>query len=106
MEEKFKQIIFDEQGFKDADKNGVFIFMLDSCRICLNYLEELAKEQINVSTWTLVKCDEEYRYFLQEENIDDIPITKVYKDGKIIWEKTGVLFNKQRKDLYDSLHSS
>jgi len=91
----------DIRVFHREKPNGVYVFILDDCFICQEYLKELKK--IDTSDWYLIDCGQNAGYFLRQHNVDDVPHTRVYIDGEIIWERSGALYEKQRRELFEKL---
>jgi hypothetical protein len=92
-----------EEFEKDTNKNGIYIFILSDCPACKMYMDELKKENVDTSKWNFVVCDTDFKYFLFEHNVDDIPCTRHYYNNKQTFEITGVLYDIQIKKLYNAI---
>ena len=87
------------EEFHMESKKGKFIFIVNGCFLCKEYMKELQKNKINTSNWYLINCDEDEDYYINHEFLDSMPNTRIYKDNVIMWEKGGVLYKKQLKEL-------
>lgn len=84
---------------QDIDKlNGVYVYILNDCSLCDDHLNKLEESNM-VNEINLVNCLEDIDYYWKEQGLDDLPVTRVYKDGKKIFEKGGVFYDKQQKEL-------
>lgn len=79
------------------DKNGKFVFIVNRCGLCKDLLKELRKHK--TESWYFINCSEDEDYYYRHHSLDSMPTTRIYKDGVIMWERSGVLYNKQLKEL-------
>jgi hypothetical protein len=87
-----------ETVIKENKKNIVF-FRIESCGGCDFYLKEIKHNNIDTSDWYMVTIGmDEISYYLSL-GIDKMPVTRIYRNDKVIWEKIGVLFNLQFNNL-------
>ena len=87
----------------EKDLNGVVVFIVTDCVVCRNYLKELSNDNIDTSDWKLFDCDENLAYSMDTLKLDDMPTTRVYKDGEVIWQMSGILYDLQINMLRGSL---
>ena len=71
--------------------------------VCRDYLRELDREKVDTSEWNVIDCDEDLTYSMEVAVLDDIPMTRIYQDGKVVWEKGGIPYATQRKELLRNL---
>lgn len=92
------------------NKNGVYIFYIDECIVCDEYLQALRESNINTKKWYLVNCDEDEEYYMDKHMLKDMPTTRLYKDNVIMWERSGILYDVQINEMLgkqdDSLYRS
>ncbi len=91
---KFEEII-------KEDKLNVCIFTYDQCSSCDRYLEELKK--YSTSQFYMINIGMDIDYYIKSHKIGIVPNTRVYKSGKYIWVKSGVLYETQMEKLYSIL---
>jgi hypothetical protein len=98
-----KIINVDEYKNITSSKNGVFVFLnVSGCPLCNDYLEIL--NQKNLSGWTIVKIkDDEMKWALVKETIIGTPQTRIYYDNMVVWEKGGIFYTKQYKEVIAKL---
>jgi len=82
-------------------KNGVYVFtMKGECGLCEMYIETLTKKGI---AWNVVNFEKEDTETLAKEHlITAFPITRVLFEGMTVFEKKGVLFDKQIKEVQET----
>lgn len=93
---------FKEKYKKGLD--GIYIYILDDCSLCIEYLKELEVKKTFENVY-VVNCNEDVDYFMREFGLDNMPYTIVYKDGKELYERAGILFEKQIRDLKEALNN-
>lgn len=94
-------IEFTKKQFQEENKNGIYIFVVDDCSVCRTYIAELKK--IDTSNWHGVNCNEDIYFYFEDELVDDMPCTRIYKNNKVVWEKRGVLYSAQIQEMYKQL---
>lgn len=93
MSSKFPAVIMYNDYLKMEQKQGVFALLdLDGCFICDSFLKEI--KNYDISTWTIVALS---------EKIQDVvtPTTIVYDNNKIVYSKSGLLFAKQMREIFE-----
>ena len=98
-----KIINVDEYKNIQDPKYGVFVFLnTNSCPLCNDYLEVL--NQKNLSGWTIVKIkDDEMKWALVKETIMGTPQTRIYFDDMVVYQKGGIFYTKQYKEIREKL---
>lgn len=89
-------------GFEELkNKNGVFAFLeMETCFTCNEYLKEL--KSYNTGMWTIIVIDKEVRKEFEKENLT-IPLTRIYKDNKIVHEIGGILYSTQINKIFNKI---
>lgn len=84
---------------KHRPLNGVYVFSLPSeCPLCPVYIKSLANK--NTYDWTVVECKpEDKEWAVKKMLIHGFPSTKVYVDDMCVYDREGVLFDVQLREL-------
>jgi thioredoxin-related protein len=91
VKEDFEKII-------QKPQKNIIIFKSNNCGACHIYLKELSKR--NTDGWYIINIQlKDFQYFMNL-GLDKMPNTRIYQSGKVIYEKTGSLFESQLKELY------
>ena len=88
--------------FKE-EKHGIYVFLIKDCWVCNDYIKELEQNFPKSETWNSIDCDEDLTYIVDELKLDDIPMTRLYDKGVMVWEKSGILYSTQRDELYNKI---
>lgn len=82
-------------------KEGLFLFTLrNHCGLCSKAVEELNKVDITeLPEIVEVACETEEELF--ELDLMVVPITRLYKNGQVVWQKGGILYEKQIKEMIE-----
>jgi len=75
--------------------DGIYIFYSPDCWTCEDHLESFEK---NFSEFVLVNVESD-RKFYESIGVSLVPNTRVYKDGYVIYEQSGMMFEKQMSEL-------
>lgn len=89
--------------FVSTNKNGIFLFHTNSCSICKKQVEQFPW---NVKHFYLIDCDEDVNYYIEEEGLDDMPCTRIYKDNVVVWEKHGLFQRLQFEELNENYNEN
>lgn len=90
------------QQFKDTPiKNGLFLFTLkDKCGLCSKAVSEIQKFiSPDFPEVVEVACETEDELFFLDLMV--VPVFRLYKDDKMIWQKGGILYDKQVKEMLE-----
>ena len=80
--------------------NGIYVFVVNDCRVCRDYLRELERRKLDTDNWNLFDCDKNLAYSMNNLHLEDMPMTRFYLAGKVIWERAGILYDTQLMDLF------
>jgi hypothetical protein len=95
-----KKIELDSDDFKEMYEkgiDGIVVFIMNDCHLCIDHINRL--ERSNISKFYVVNCLEDTNHYMMEMKLDDMPYTILYKNSEIKYEKGGVLFDKQQREL-------
>ena len=99
-----KKEISVEKYKEDFNKmNGVYVYILSDCSLCDDHLKRLEESKM-FDEINLVNCLEDIDYFWQEQGLDDMPVTRCYFEGDVMYEKGGVFYDKQQKELKEVIN--
>ena len=76
-------------------RNGIYVFHSPDCWTCQDHLENFEK---SFKDFILINVESDRKFF-ENIGVTLVPHTRVYKDGEIIYEETGMLFDKQIEEL-------
>ena len=84
--------------FHSIKLNGLYIFIIDDCIVCDQYIEKIKKNKY-FTNFNLVNCLEDIVFYMEDVGLDDIPYTIVYNNNTRLYECGGILFDKQVNEL-------
>ena len=90
-----------EQLYMQDNRNGIYVFIVKECWTCREYLRELKNNNIDTRQWYLINCSEDEDYYLDLEQMDTMPLTRIYNDNVIMVEKQGVLYETQLREIIE-----
>lgn len=97
-----KIITLKEYSWK-KNKNGLFVFTLrNSCGLCSRAVSEISNYDnldSNFPEIIEVACETEDELF--EIDLMIVPVFRLYKNDQIIWQKGGILYDKQIKEMLE-----
>jgi hypothetical protein len=81
--------------------NGLFLFTLRNyCGLCTKATEEIVKQkESNFPELFEVACETEDELFSLDLMV--VPIFRLYKHGKMVWQRGGILYEKQLKEMLE-----
>jgi len=88
-----------EQYYNQEKKHGIYVYVVKDCFLCREYLRELKVNGLNTDDWFLINCSEDEDFYLDMDHHDSMPTTRIYKEGVIMLEKEGVLYETQLKEI-------
>jgi hypothetical protein len=71
--------------FIDDKESGIILFHSEGCKIC--DMQKTLYSKAIPNSYNEVRCDLDPEWFIQNHSIDLIPVTRIYENGKIVWEK-------------------
>jgi hypothetical protein len=84
-------------------KNGLFLFTLrNSCGLCTRAVLEISnydKSGSNFPHIIEVACETEDELFSLDLMV--VPVFRLYKNGEMVWQKGGILYEKQIKEMLE-----
>lgn len=92
-------IRINSEQFDSKVKNGNYVFIVKDCWLCREYLRELRRQRIDTRDWYLIDCAQDEDYYMDFHYLKDMPTTRVYKNNVIMYEKSGVLYEKQLNEM-------
>lgn len=85
-----------KDGFESQKKpNGIYIFASLDCFTCTHHIDEFKKFS---NSFYVVPTTEDPEYFINL-GINITPTTRLYKNGEIVFEKSGMFFETQFNEL-------
>lgn len=81
--------LFKEQ-YKNNTLNGIFIFVISDCIYCERHVKTFPMKNKHI-----VDCYEDWNFYRFDLGLDDMPTTRVYVDGKVIYESCGIMYDTQ-----------
>lgn len=94
-------IKLNSERFDSQKKHGTYVFIIKDCFLCREYLRELKKNNVDTRKWFLINCSEDEDYYLDMQHLDGMPTTRIYNGGHVMVEKSGVLYEKQLKEIVE-----
>lgn len=103
-----KELTKEEAGIEgdNSELNGVFVFIIKGCFQCINLINQLNQQNVDYSDWKFVQVLGNLSYFGDDMELEDMPTTRVYSNGIIVWEMFGVLYPTQIKKLLKQIKHS
>lgn len=78
--------------------NGVYIFVITDCVLCKNHVANWPFRNKNI-----LNCYEDWDYFRFDLKLDDMPTTRLYKNGECVFECVGVMYDRQLNKLKNAI---
>jgi hypothetical protein len=103
-----EQIKINLKKFKEHRENklyGTYVFIASDCPLCFEMLKRL-DESNKIDQIYVVDCLEDPDYYMRELGLDNMPLTIVFKDNEEVYEKEGVLYDKQIRELKEAINDS
>ena len=74
------------QDFKNNHKtlSGIVVFYSAYCKVCEKQIELFEKV---LKKFDKVECDDDPGYFIDSHGIDNLPETRIYENGSVVWKK-------------------
>lgn len=63
---------------------GIMLFYSNQCKVCSVQKELFSKV---LKKFDSVDCFDEPNYFIENHDIDVLPETRIYENGKVVWKK-------------------
>lgn len=82
--------------------SGVYMFYSSDCKVCMKQKELF--EKAGLKNYQLIDCVEDINFFIEHLNIDILPETRIYENGKVVWSKIDLVSNDDVKFLQDYLN--
>lgn len=79
--------------------SGIVLFYSNKCSVCDT--QKTLFERAIPNSYSMICCDEDPEWFIQNHNIDLIPVTRIYEFGNIVWEKLDLLHPEDVEFLID-----
>lgn len=76
-----------KEEFKNSisSYSGIILFYSNQCKVCSVQKELFSKV---LKKFDSVDCMEDPNYFIENFDIDVLPETRIYENGKVVWKKT------------------
>lgn len=71
--------------FVDDKGTGIVLFYSERCNVC--EMQRTLLTRAIPDSYIEACCDSDPEWFIQNMNVDLIPVTRIYEDGNIVWEK-------------------
>jgi hypothetical protein len=84
-----------KDGFEAQVQDGVYVFESAGCNTCKDHIKQF---QNFMKDFYIVPTKEDPGFF-ESIGIRITPTTRVYKSGKMLWNKEGVLFDTQLDEM-------
>ena len=89
--ESFKKLI-------QAEAKNMFVFYRTECEVCDMFMEELKTR--NIINFYAVNINKDIVFYKTELGIWSLPCTRIYMKDTVLWEKNGILYDKQIKEMF------
>jgi len=80
------------------DRLNIVVFYRSECEVCDMLFEDFKKRNIN--NYYKANINKDIIYYKTQLGIWTLPMTKIYLKGIVLWERGGILYDKQIKELF------
>lgn len=87
--------LLSKEEFEKLNKDGIFIFYSEKCLTCHDHILEMKS---HFPEFFIVNYDLDVDYY-ESIGITQTPLTVVYKSNENIYQKAGMFFDLQLKEL-------